>query len=441
MTRRNHRALRTRTLFTYGVLRERDTISSVIGYPYTGRIVPAILPGHIAIRDAGPAYAVPQEHEVIEGFLLEGLSEYDFIQLDRLEGTERHHYNRMSCTVVTNDGEIATEYYRAGPGAQARIAYRATKANDFASVPLHEDVIDVDEESNEAEEWYREFQRQNREDLESGMITAEEAAHLADILNEEEAAERFYAPSLALLDKAAALDTKPTPAVAPYRPVYAGTSNHLPDRRGIPLDESLRTNSSPDDATNSLFVFDGLRSLDRLEMVINREWFGRRTAAHAFDMKIKGQFPAFAVIAEGEQIDGHLLDGLTLADLAAVDKYMNVSSGFHVRTPITFGKRDAFMYCIGPKGESIMAKAQQRQKLTRKARRSAEAARKRQAIKVKADPRTAWEEFNGPYDLDGSASTTTYFSGPNRSLIPVTRTADPIPFRGTKAMVSWQPSR
>lgn len=354
------------TLFAYGILRERATVCSVLDREWTGKMFEAVLPDHTIVRDMGPAYAFESTGDTADGFLLTDLTAADFERFDVLEGVSHRHYDRVPCKVITKQGTVETEFYRAGPRVQERYAERQqsgidpwarwgqrTFTDDTDGIPPDELAAYDETDAGDYDTWLH----KQINGSPATTLTANDVVDLQTLAKWEQ-----QTKSIAVTVSAPA-----TPA-----PRYPGTPDHLPSRRGIPLADAKRT-GPPRGATLRLFVYDGLRSLDRLELVIDREWFGTRKAARFSGMRLTQSFPAFLIPddAENASVSGHLLSGLTAADLEAIDVYMNVAAGFQRRVEVTFGTKPAFVYVMGDKGPELLKKARERRKLVKKARKAA----------------------------------------------------------------------
>ena len=88
-------------LFAYGSLIVPHVLHAVTGIAAEG--IPALLPGYARFKLQGECYPGihPAESSEVEGVLYSGLSEGDFVALDRFEDDV---YERVLVTVATGEG-------------------------------------------------------------------------------------------------------------------------------------------------------------------------------------------------------------------------------------------------------------------------------------------------------------------------------------------------
>jgi gamma-glutamylcyclotransferase (GGCT)/AIG2-like uncharacterized protein YtfP len=112
----------TLPLFVYGSLRDSDVRARVLGARSAlVTIVPATLHGHARITAPGFAYPflVPTDEEAsrVDGELLLGLTDADYVVLDAYEDTDDGLYVRAEVTAETEDGGVTAYTYLRGPFA------------------------------------------------------------------------------------------------------------------------------------------------------------------------------------------------------------------------------------------------------------------------------------------------------------------------------------
>lgn len=288
-------------LFVYGILKNKDTLQNIIGRPWKGKYTSGFVLEY-RIINTSPKYIIPAEGEIAEGLIVDGLTEADLVPIDRVEGTEHDHYQRVEVMVWDHDGrEHECQMYLAGKHRRQML-----KRQIQESIPANVNGVS----------W-------------KPTRFIQKAA---------EAAAQVFPES----DKFIPLKRERPTALSAAKPK-------------IPADqrEVMRKleHKELDDETLPLFAYGNLTFREVLEERLGHPWKGDYEPCYLDGWRIISGWPRHAIPAPGKRAYGMLLRHLTERDLQVIDGYEGVHSDTYRRILVKINGRWAWAYAIGERGK------------------------------------------------------------------------------------------
>lgn len=331
-------------LLVYGILVNRTTLEGVIRHTWDGEYQPALVPDwHRYHKNGGSLwYAAPASGEVLEAELINGLTDEDLDELDRLEGHPTH-YTRVEVSYVGETEEGRAWIYRDG---------------QYRPAPSPEEITE------RARASIRRQADQTTKARRAGYQSLEDLANCLGIVSQPPAPGAGPAGSKrgrGGIRRIATTGSEPTG----YLP---GVTGNTGEGTGVSQAPERRTPApEPHRRGMPVFAYGSLCFREILEERIGHRWPGEYRPATLPGWQIEAGWPRHAVPARGKVAHGFLLPDLTERDLAIIDRYEGVHRDVYRRIMVTLEDgTEAYFYSTGEAGHQRLKRRANGQEPTRR---------------------------------------------------------------------------